>query len=224
MTLGAVTATIPDMEHQAELTVDGQTSGPVPAYLALAGNSPLGQLLDGALDEARGTGNWRMPLKLKVPLMNTDDTQVEGRILFADNTFTFMPEMPLLSQMHGDLEFSEKGVHAKEIRAQFLGGPVRINGSLIQPNDALRFEGTLTGAGLAQLGNAPSMARFSGKTAYKGKVGYQRGGSVELSMETDLAGLAIDMPAPLGKPAQSTRPLKLQWGPRRTPAPRAGAG
>lgn len=212
VTLGAVTAAIPDMEHQAELTVDGVTSGPVPAYLALAGSSPLGQLLDGALDEARGSGNWRMPLKLKVPLMNTDDTQVQGKILFADNTFTFMPEMPLLSQMRGDLDFSEKGVQAKEIRAQFLGGPVSISGSLIQPNDVLRFEGVLSGAGLAQLGNAPSMARFSGKAAYKGKLGYQRGGSVELSMESDLAGLAIDMPAPVGKPARSVRPLKLQWG------------
>ncbi|WP_459694591.1 hypothetical protein, partial [Achromobacter xylosoxidans] len=90
----------------------------VPAYLALSESSPLGQLLDGALDEARGTGTWRMPLKLKVPLMNTDDTQVEGKIQFADNTFTFMPEMPLLSQMHGDLDFSEKGVRTKEIRAQ----------------------------------------------------------------------------------------------------------
>ncbi len=212
VTLGAVTASIPDMEHQAELTVVGETSGTVPAYLALAGSSPLGQLLDGALDEARGTGNWRMPLKLKVPLMNTDDTQVEGKIQFADNTFTFMPEMPLLSQMHGDLDFSEKGVHTKEIRAQFLGGPVKISGSLTQPNDALRFEGVLAGAGLTQISNVPAMARFSGRTAYKGKVGYQRGGSVELSLDSDLAGLAIDMPAPVGKPAASSRPLKLQWG------------
>lgn len=212
VTLGAVTATILDMEHNAELTVNGDTSGTVPAYLALSDSSPLGQLLDGALDEARGTGNWRMPLKLKVPLMNTDDTQVEGKIQFADNTFTFMPEMPLLSQMHGDLEFSEKGVRTKEIRAQFLGGPVKISGSLAQPTDALRFEGVLAGAGLAQISNTPSMGRFSGKTAYKGKVGYQRGGSVELSMESDLTGLAIDMPAPVGKAAPLARPLKLQWG------------
>ena len=212
VTLGAVTASIPDMEHNAQLTVNGDTSGTVPAYLALAENSPLGDLLDGALDEARGTGNWRMPLKLKVPLMNTDDTQVEGKIQFADNTFTFMPEMPLLSQMHGDLEFSEKGVHTKEIRAQFLGGPVKISGSLSQPKDVLRFDGVLAGSGLTQISNTPSMARFSGKAAYKGSVGYQRGGSVELAMETDLVGMAINMPAPVGKPAATAQTLKLQWG------------
>ena len=178
----------------------------------MAANSPLGELLDGALDEARGTGDWRLPLKLKVPLLNTDDTQVQGRIVFSENTFTFMPEMPLLSQMHGDLEFSEKGVQAKDIRAQFLGGPVKISGTLAQGSDALHFDGTLAGSGLPQLINAPSMARFSGKAAYKGRVGYQKGGSVEISMESDLAGMAIDMPAPVGKAASSSQLLKLQWG------------
>ncbi|WP_129528742.1 YhdP family protein [Achromobacter agilis] len=213
VTLGAVSATIPNMEENSELLLNGETSGTVPAYLALSANSPLGALLDGALEEARGTGDWRVGLKLKVPLLNTDDTQVQGRIRFADNSFTFMPEMPLLSQMHGDLEFSEKGVETKEIRAQFLGGPARISGRLVQGSDALRFEGTLAGPALTQLSNTPSMSRFSGKAAYKGKVGYQRGGAVDISVESDLVGMAIDMPAPVGKPAQASQLLKVQWSP-----------
>ena len=212
LNMGAVTATIPNMDQGAELLLNGETYGPVSAYLAMAANSPLGGLLDGALDEARGTGDWRVPLKLKVPLLNTDDTQVQGHILFADNSFTFMPEMPLLKEMHGDLEFSEKGVQTKELRAQFLGGPVKIFGTLAQNSDALQFEGTLTAGGLTQLGNMPSMSRFSGKTAYKGRLGYQKGGSVEISMESNLSGMAIDMPAPVGKAASSSQLLKLQWG------------
>ena len=107
-----------------------------------------------------------MPIKLTVPLLNTDDTQVDGHIQFADNSFSFMPEMPLLTQMHGDLEFSE-GVQTREVRAQFLGGPVKISGRLAQSGDALNFEGTLAGAGLTQISNAASMSRFSGKAAYR---------------------------------------------------------
>ncbi|MEN4921959.1 YhdP family protein [Achromobacter spanius] len=213
VTLGPVTAVIPNMEHDSELQVSGETSGPVSAYLAMAANSPLGGLLDGALDEAHGTGDWRMPLKLKVPLLNTDDTQVQGHIRFADNTFTFMPEIPLLSQMHGDLEFSERGVQTKGIKAQFLGGPVNIHGALAQSSDVLRFDGTLSGPGLSQLSRAPSMSRFTGRAAYKGRLGYQKGGAVDVSMESDLVGMAIDMPAPAGKSAQSSQLLKMQWGP-----------
>ncbi|MCP1404381.1 YhdP family protein [Achromobacter insolitus] len=213
VTLGAVAASIPNMEENSELLLTGETAGTVPAYLALAANSPLGELLDGALDEARGTGDWRVGLKLKVPLLNTDDTEVQGNILFAGNTFTFMPEMPLLSQMHGDLAFSEKGVEAKDLRAQFLGGPARIFGRLAQSTDALRFEGTLAGPALTQLSNTPSMSRFTGKAAYKGKVGYQRGGAVDISVESDLVGMAIDMPAPVGKAAQASQLLKVEWSP-----------
>jgi len=213
VTLGAVKAVIPDMEHDSQLRVTGETAGPVSAYLALAANSPLGELLDGALDEAHGTGDWRMPLDLDVPLLNTDDTRVQGHIRFSDNSFTFMPEVPVFSQMHGDLEFSEKGVQTKGIRAQFLGGPVNIHGALAQSSEVLRFDGTLTGAGLSQLSRAPSMSRFSGRAAYKGRLGYQKGGAVDISAESDLVGMAIDMPAPAGKPANASQLLKLQWGP-----------
>ena len=93
LSLGAISAVIPNMELNSVLQVTGNSSGPVPAYLALVANSPLGKLLDGALDEAQGTGDWRMPIKLTVPLLNTDDTQVDGHIQFADNSFSFMPEM-----------------------------------------------------------------------------------------------------------------------------------
>jgi len=210
--LGQVNATIPNMEHEAELLVDGQTSGPVPAYLAMAANSPLGGLLDGALDEARGTGDWRLALKLRVPLFNADDTQVEGRISFADNTFSLMPEMPALSQLRGTLEFSETGLRVPELRGQFLGGPARISGQLGQPSDRLAFDGTLAASQLTQVSNTPSMSRFSGKASYRGQLGYQKGGAVEIAVQSDLAGMAIDMPAPMGKTAQASRLLKVQWG------------
>ena len=108
LSLGAISAVIPNMELNSVLQVTGNSSGSVPAYLALVANSPLGKLLDGALDEAQGTGDWRMPIKLTVPLLNTDDTQVDGHIQFADNSFSFMPEMPLLTQMHGDRSFPRR--------------------------------------------------------------------------------------------------------------------
>lgn len=212
LNLGAVTASIPDMENHSKLFVDGVTFGAVPGYLALAANTPLGGLLDGALDEAQGTGDWTVLMKLQVPLLNTDDTTIEGQIAFSDNTFSFMPEMPFLSQLRGHLDFSDAGVRSKDMRGQFLGGPVKISGELMKPNDALRFDGTLAGSGLLQLSRAPSMSRFSGNAAYRGHLGYQKGGSVEISVESDLTGMAINMPAPVGKTAAASQLFKAQWG------------
>lgn len=213
VTLGAVTASIPDMEHQATLHVDGQTSGPVPAYLALAANSPLGGLLDGALDSAEGTGAWQVALKLEVPLLDAENTKVDGRIAFAGNSFRFVPLMPELRQLQGNLHFSERGVSTDELRTEFLGGAATIAGKLEHDGDALRLAGTLPASGLAQLSDSPLMARVTGQTQYRGQLGYGSGGVLDISVESDLAGLAIDLPAPVGKAKSETRALKARWSP-----------
>ncbi|MCD0503745.1 hypothetical protein LPZ50_12040 [Bordetella petrii] len=205
VTLGAVTASIPDMEHRSTLYVDGHTSGPVPAYLALAANSPLGGLLDGVLDSAEGTGSWQVPLKLEVPLLDSDNAKVDGHIVFAGNNFRFVPQMPELHDVRGDLHFSEQGVRTDELRTEFLGGPARIAGKLEHGGDALKFDGTLTAAGLGQLSSSPVLERLSGQTPYHGRLGYGAGGALDISVESTLAGLGIDLPAPVGKPASATR-------------------
>lgn len=211
--IGAITARIPDMEHNAQLLVDGTTTGAVAGYLALAANSPLGGLLDDALAEAQGTGNWKVPLKLDVPLLKAEDTSVKGQVVFSGNSFSFMPEIPLMDNIHGELDFSEFGVQTKDIQAQFLGGPARIWGKMEKGSEPLRFEGTLAGSALTQVINAKAMTRLTGKTAYRGQLNYLRGGSVDLSVQTDLKGMEIKMPAPLGKKAADALPLSLQWGP-----------
>lgn len=213
VTLGAVTASIPDMEHASTLFVDGQTAGPVPAYLALAHHSPLGELLDGALDTAEGSGPWQVALKLEVPLLDAEETKLDGRITFNDNTFRFVPQMPELRNLRGDLRFSELGLHTDGLHTVFLGGPATIAGKLEQDGDALRVSGTLPAQGLAQWGGNAVLRRLSGQTHYRGLVGYGSDGALDITVESDLAGLAVDMPAPVGKKANETRALKVRWQP-----------
>ncbi|CAM4382541.1 YhdP family protein [Bordetella muralis] len=212
LTIGAVRATIPDMEHASTLHLDGEISGAVPAYMALANHYQLGQLLDGILDTAEGTGNWRVPLKLEVPLLNAEDTKVDGRIVFADNDFRFVPQMPMLRELQGELMFSERGLRVDTLRTQFLGGQARISGKLEQRQDALLVEGTLPASGLAQWIRNPLMERLAGQTSYRGHVGYGPGGILDLDIDSDLAGMAIDLPAPLGKTKTAALPLKASWG------------
>ena len=212
LTIGAVRATIPDMEHASTLHLDGEISGAVPAYLALANHYQLGQLLDGILDTAEGTGAWRVPLKLEVPLLNAEDSKVDGRIVFAGNDFRFVPQMPMLRDLQGELMFSERGLRVDVLRTEFLGGQARISGKLEQRQDALRVEGTLPASGLAQWVRNPLMDRLSGQTSYRAHVGYGPGGILDLSLDSDLTGMAIDLPAPVGKPKTTAVPLKASWG------------
>lgn len=207
-----VHAFIPDMDNDAQLQIEGESTGLVPAYLAMATHTPLGKLLDGMLDHAEGSGDWGLSLKLRIPLLHARDTQVDGHILFQGNTFRFMPQQPVMSDLQGDLEFTDQGMQTKALRGTFLGGPIQVSGRLGH-GEALNFSGTLAASALDELGKLPAWKRFSGKTAYQGRLSYAKGGEVDMSAQSDLAGLAIDLPAPLGKTASASMPLNLQWGP-----------
>ncbi|MGN6579549.1 MAG: YhdP family protein, partial [Bordetella sp.] len=212
VTLSRVHASIPDMEHDAQLNVEGDSTGAVPAYLAMATHAPLGKLLDGMLDRADGSGDWGVSLKLRIPLLHVADTQVDGHILFQGNTFRFMPQQPVMGDLQGDLQFTDQGMQTQALRGTFLGGPVQMSGKLGH-GEALNFSGTLAASALDELIKLPAWKRFSGKTGYQGRLSYNKGGQVDLTIQSDLTGLAIDLPAPLGKTASAGMPLALQWGP-----------
>lgn len=220
ISLRGLKAAIPNMEHHAELYVQGESDGPAQAYLSAASASPLGGMLDNVLDRARGSGAWRLAVAMHVPLLHLDDARVEGTLVFNDNEFALFPDLPAFGQLRGMLEFSEKDLRAHDVQAQFLGGPVKINGSLLDGKNGLRFNGIVTAAALPQLIRAKAMSRFSGQAAYRGRLLYRKGGSVDVTVESDLAGMAVNLPAPAGKDAASALPLKVQWSPAQDVGPK----
>lgn len=208
-----ISAHIPDMEHHAELTLTAEAHGPVPSYLSIANTSPLGGLLDDTLARARGQGNWGLALALKVPLLDPDQTSVDGTLVFEDSTFNIEPAYaPSLEKMRGMLAFTENDVRAHNVEAQLLGGPVRVQGSLNDRRDAMRFEGELTAQALQQWLKLKGLARLKGRTAYRARLYYPRAAPLAVTWQSDLAGLALDLPAPLGKAAAAKLPLSVQWG------------
>lgn len=218
--LNGIKATIPNMEHKAELSLSAESSGPLSTYLATSKTSPLGGLLDNLLDDARGTGDASLALALRVPLLDPDATKVDGTVSFDNNEFALFPQLPPVQQLHGQLAFTEQDVSARGLEGQFLGGPLRVDGSLLDSRNGLRFDGTVNGASLPQLFRAKSMARISGKANYHARLLYLKGGNIDATLESDLVGLALDMPAPIGKPAATAMPVKVQWSPAQTPGTR----
>ncbi|WJJ93389.1 YhdP family protein [Neopusillimonas aromaticivorans] len=119
--LTSVKAHIPNIETEAILTVQGDSKGQAEAYLGLARSSPLGGLLDHALAQSSADGEWTVPLKLRVPLMDTDATTVQGEIHFDGGAVVIDPDVPRLSNVRGHLSFSDTGLDTRTLTASFLG-------------------------------------------------------------------------------------------------------
>jgi len=215
-----VEASIPDLSHNTTVQVSAEASGPAAEMLGVVSGSPLGPLLGGALDQARAAGDASLRLQLQLPVLALSQSRVKGSVTLAGNDLRITPESPALSRARGTVSFTEHGFTVSGGQAQALGGEMRLEGGSrpLPPNSAeapilLRIQGEATAQGLRQaseLGFVTRLAeRATGSAAYSVQLGF-RGGQAELSVSSNLQGLALDLPAPLAKSAETALPLKVE--------------
>lgn len=211
-------ARIPDF-HNAEVQVEGKVRGPLAEALAFVQGSPLNGMLNQALARASGTGQADVDLKLALPLREMARSQVQGSFTLAGNDIQVTPDSPMLTRARGTVQFSEKGFQLAGVQARALGGDVRLEGGSRPaagpdaPTVQLRAQGTVTAEGLRQareLGFLARLARdFSGSTGYNMALSFRRA-HPELVIASSLQGLALNLPAPLAKPAETLLPLRYE--------------
>lgn len=214
-----VGAKIADLEHSV-VEVDGQVRGPLQDMLALVSGSQIAQLTHGALDRATASGAAELQLGLNLPIDAMDRSRVRGSVTLSGNEVRFVPEAPTVSGARGVVQFSERGFGLVGVQGRALGGELRLEGGMSAPQAPgaqesavrVRARGTATAEGLAaspQLGLLSRLARHaSGSAAYSLNIGVRRG-EPEIQVTTDLVGMALAAPAPLGKAAQA--PLAVRF-------------
>ncbi len=219
--LSRVEAKIPDLAHTV-VSVSADARGPLAELLALMTSSPLGGMTGNALDRATGTGNADFQLRLALPISDIEKSKVQGSVTLAGNELRITPDTPTLSRARGVVQFTESGFSLQAVQAQALGGPVRLEGGMrALPANApatesavqLRAQGTATAEGLqqaTQLGMLSQLARrAAGSTPYAMTLAFRRG-VPELQVTTSLQGLTLSLPAPLGKTADTSLPLRFE--------------
>jgi uncharacterized protein (TIGR02099 family) len=184
--------------------------------------SPLGGMTGNALEQASGTGPADFRLRLTLPISDIAKSKVQGSVTLAGNELRITPDTPTLSRVRGVVQFTETGFSLNAVQAQALGGAVRLEGGMrALPANApatesavqLRAQGTATAEGLqqaTQLGMLSQLARqATGSTPYAMTLAFRRG-VPEVQVTTNLQGLALALPAPLGKTAESSLPLRFE--------------
>ena len=213
--LSRVKVVIPDLAaSDAVLDVDGEASGPLQNFVRFTHDSPVGEWIGHFTDETKASGNARLQLKLLLPLDRMEESKVLGTLHFTGNTVTLRNIMPPLSGTNGKLEFNERGFSIGAIKSNFLGGPVTITGGTQRDGTILvKADGSLTADGVRKVYATPltrnSSERITGSTRYAALVRV-RNGQPEITVESNLAGIALDFPAPLRKAAGENLPLKFE--------------
>jgi len=205
-----------DLAHSTTVMVSARAQGPADEVLGFVRNSPVNFFTGQALANARISGTAGVQFGLQLPLEDLAATRVNGSVTLTGNDVRIGPEAPLLARASGSLRFSEQGFGVEDAQAQLFGGPVRFSGGMRPvpgggpPRIAFQGQGTASAEGLAQAGLGFVSRLFeqaSGSAPYSAQLAF-RGGMPELQVTSSLQGMAVRLPAPLGKSAEASLPLR----------------
>lgn len=203
---------IDELGEQAVLRVDGEGRGPVADVLRFVEVSPVGQWIGGGMSTISATGVGDLKLGLSIPLLQPEKTQVTGSVTLAGSDVQIRPDLPTLAGARGRIDFSHKGFQIVGASARALGGELTLEGGT-QADGPMRFQaqGTATAEGLrraVEFAPLPMVAQqLRGQTSWRAVIALPQG-RPEVSVSSDLVGMASDWPAPLGKPAAVALPLR----------------
>lgn len=215
---------IPNMLKNARLLLELDTEGDLAQHMDFLQAAPIGKKLREPMKLMEFAGKSRLNLQLetalKKSLIKKEGVKVLGRLQL-DNTRFAMPEVQQsFSNMQGEVQFDRFGVSAQQVKARYKSAPVTLQAQtkrkqqqiivdLQQRNSAAK----LLPAILAPLqehlsGTAPLQARLS-LPSFDFKETAQRAAQLHVQIKSQLQGIAIDLPKPFAKSANSTRDLQV---------------
>jgi len=106
--------------------VDAEVNGLVNDAIQFVNKSPVRETTQGFTDNLITSGKGKLVLNLKIPLQNLDASQYKG-VYQITNGRMESPEIPALTQINGNLEFTENSLTAKNIKAYAFGSPLTFN-------------------------------------------------------------------------------------------------
>jgi uncharacterized protein YhdP len=183
--------------------------------------TPVGRWTGKALAGTSATGSAELKLALGVPLTRPSETVVKGAVVLAGNDVRMTADTPLLASAKGRVDFSQRGFTVTAASARMLGGDIAFEGGSsagLSGGDSQRFSGrgTVTAEALRQSTELGALARMasalSGQTQYRATLTFVNG-RPQISVASNLVGIAIDLPAPLAKAAATPLALRFRTAP-----------
>ncbi len=190
--------------------ISGVLAAPVADLIEFLRRGPL---IKRPIDlDVAGDGTGTLELDMTLPLKALKQTRVAGRYQTSGSTVTIAKHVTL-SELTGSVEFTESTVQAEDLRAQLLGGAVALSVETVEPGQPPVF--AVAGHGRGEVGRlAPILGEglfdhVDGWAEWSGRLLVRRG-QARLDVTSDLTGIGVAVPPPLGKPAYVARALSTR--------------
>ena len=181
---------------------------------------------DAVLDDLQIAGDADMELRIGFDLKNLSDTLDVNVGLILDNARIGSDLLALQAdKLTGQVGYqTATGFYSTDLSATLFGRPVSVD---IGPHLTTRTDTVLAAAFQFEAAVAdisawqPTSVTFPAEGVAPVTVAVTVDDAVAVDIRSDLEGVAIDLPLPWGKAAESRAPLHVQWHSRTSPAWRA---
>lgn len=206
-----------------ELSVDAQAAGDLGHALKFLQDSPISAALGEQFQKLSGQGATTSKVQLRLPLKHIADRRITVQTQLKNVTVAAEGVSAPVTALSGSLTVRQSLPQLASLHGQWLGGPLDV---VIRPaaaTDGGGLAASLTANGradaerLAPLLHLPSSAKISGATDWQMttrlETSPEPGPSQQARkyvVDSNLEGLGIELPYPLGKPQTESRPLRVE--------------
>ncbi|MCF6354448.1 MAG: TIGR02099 family protein [Candidatus Polarisedimenticolaceae bacterium] len=210
---------IGQLSESTPFKLAGQVNGTLSDSLRLLRETPLAEDFSATVAGMRAEGDAQVTVDLAIPLSDADPQpfRIDGRVRFKDSTLHLNDWQLSLVKMRGDLRFDEEGIRAEDIQTQVLDTAVHVD---LQASPAMPDATQVTARAYLPMTTLAERFPGMGLNLLDGTANWtlqldipnkvaQSDAPVLISVASDLVGIAVDLPAPLGKKAADLRHLQL---------------
>jgi uncharacterized protein (TIGR02099 family) len=214
--LRQVSVEIENLRDASPVKIEGTAKGPLRDLMAILGDTPLSKDFHTFVDALTVTGEARTRIDLAIPLIKKDKLSIDGVVSFERAAMNIKKADLKLDRLSGRLHFNRTGVEAKGIKARLLGDPVVFD---VLPYShggdhwtRLKTHIPINLARVKRQFPQWKLDNFLGVGEGDLEVRIAHHPSqvpVRVNLTSDLRGISITMPEPLGKETGSKRKLDL---------------
>lgn len=212
-----VSLSIDQLRNTTPLEIEGEVSGPFQDILAILGDTPLREDFQPFVEAVSVGGKTRTLVELTIPLeKNRGELSVQGEVNFEGAALTVKKADIDLKALTGKLEFNGSGVNGEGLEARFLDEPVKFDVSPYrhQGGDWTHITGStlLDMEQMNQQFKKWHLEHFEGKAAAELEFSIAHQPSrvpVRIKLKSDLKGVKVNLPEPLGKEAERAMALDM---------------
>ena len=198
------------------LSIEAFSTGTLETIRLFTSQSPIADVFGGQLERISVAGEASFGLNLTVPLLDPQAFDFAARLGSNNGTLAIEGFGPEVTDLIGEVTITRDDISSEALGAMFLGEPVTID---LGMSDDPRFsvvastEGVATAEAIVNELELPLEGLISGRSAYRSRILFPENrqdvnSQFTIQIESDLEGLGIELPEPVGKPAASTLAIR----------------